>query len=85
LAGAAVRGVVGSFAVTAGSGPTRTAVRHIAAGLDEDLLVALLDEVIYRLDADGEACHGTHSAPPLPLFGRVARVNLGVARRLLRH
>ena len=49
----AVRGVVDSFAAVAGVRPGRTEVRHIAAGPDEDLLVAVVDEVIYRLDADG--------------------------------
>jgi SHS2 domain-containing protein len=44
---------VGSFAVVAG-GPGRTARRHATAGSDEDLLVAVVDEVIYWLDAEGE-------------------------------
>jgi SHS2 domain-containing protein len=44
---------VGSFAVVAG-GPGRTARRHATVGSDEDLLVAVVDEVIYWLDAEGE-------------------------------
>ena len=50
----AVRGLVGSFAVVAGRQPYRRDGRAMTARSDEDLLVALLDEVIYRLDADGE-------------------------------
>jgi protein archease len=50
----AVRGLVGSFAVVAGRQPYRRDSRAMTARSDEDLLVALLDEVIYRLDADGE-------------------------------
>ena len=43
----AVRGLVGSFAVVAGALPRRTTRRHVTAGSDEDLLVAVVDEVIY--------------------------------------
>jgi SHS2 domain-containing protein len=50
----AVRGLVGSFAVVAGARPHRTAERHLTAGPAADLLVAVIDEVIYRLDAEGE-------------------------------
>jgi SHS2 domain-containing protein len=50
----AVRGLVGSFAVVAGLPPRARARRHLVARLDEDLLVAVIDEVIYRLDADGQ-------------------------------
>ena len=50
----AVRGLVSSFAVALGAAPRRTAKRHMTAGLDEDLLVAVVDEVIYWLDAEGE-------------------------------
>jgi SHS2 domain-containing protein len=50
----AVSGVVNSFAVTAGARVRRTAVQHIPAAPDEDLLVAAVNEVIYRLDADGD-------------------------------
>ena len=50
----AVRGLVGSFAVVAGRQPYRRDGRAMTARSDEDLLVALLDEVIYRLDVDGE-------------------------------
>jgi SHS2 domain-containing protein len=50
----AVRGLVDSFADAAGVRPHRTAKQHMTAGSDEDLLVAAIDEIIYRLDADGE-------------------------------
>ena len=50
----AVRGLVDSFAVVTAARPRRTAERRFIAGSDEDLLVAVIDEVIYRLDADGE-------------------------------
>ena len=50
----AVRGLVDSFAVVAARPPGGRARRHLTARLDEDLLVAVIDEVIYRLDADGQ-------------------------------
>jgi len=50
----AVRGLVDSFAAVAGVRPRRTAERRFIAGSDADLLAAVIDEVIYRLDADGE-------------------------------
>lgn len=50
----ALRGLVGSFAAVAGRQPYRRDGRTMTARSDEDLLAALVDEVIYRLDADGE-------------------------------
>ena len=50
----AVRGLVDSFAVVAPQPPQARARRHMTARLDEDLLVAVIDEVIYWLDADGQ-------------------------------
>jgi phage shock protein A len=50
----AARGLAGSFAVVAAARPRRTAERRFIARSDEDLLVAIIEEVIYRLDADGE-------------------------------
>ena len=50
----ALRGLVGSFASIAGRQPHRQDSCLMTARSDEDLLVALVDEVIYRLDADGE-------------------------------
>ena len=49
----AVRGLVDSFAVVAGRRPHGRTRRHMRAHSDEDLLIAVIDEVIYRLDADG--------------------------------
>ena len=43
-----------SFAVVASARTRHTAERRFIAGSDKDLLVAIVDEVIYRLDADGE-------------------------------
>ncbi len=50
----AVRGLVDSFAEIPAGHPGREADVLLQAGSDEDLLVAALDEVIYRMDADGE-------------------------------
>ena len=50
----AVRGLVDRFAVVASARTRHTAERRFIAGHDEDLLVAIIEEVIYRLDADGE-------------------------------
>jgi len=50
----AVRGLVDSFAIVAGRTPHGRTRRHITGRSDEDLLVAAVDEVIYRLDAAGE-------------------------------
>ncbi len=50
----AARGLVDSFAVVRGLPPRSRVRRHMAARLDEDLLVAVIDEIIYRLDADSE-------------------------------
>jgi len=50
----AVRGLVDSFAAVAGRRPRGHASRRVTARSDADLLVAILDEVIYRLDADDE-------------------------------
>jgi phage shock protein A len=50
----AVHGLVDSFAVVTAARPRHTAERRFVAGSDEDLLVAVVEEVIYRLDADAE-------------------------------
>lgn len=50
----AVRGLVDSFAEVGAARPQRTVRWHLPAAAAEDLLVAVLDEVIYRLDTDGE-------------------------------
>jgi SHS2 domain-containing protein len=50
----AVRGLVDNFAVVTGQAPHGRAERHVAARSDEGLLAAVLDEVVYWLDAAGE-------------------------------
>ncbi|MEU1592893.1 archease [Streptomyces sp. NPDC005708] len=50
----AVRGMCESFLDLAGAVALRTRDVVVRAGTDEDLLVALLEEVVYRLDTDGE-------------------------------
>jgi len=50
----AVRGLVESFAELGEAGKQRASVFHLAAGSDADLLAAAVEEVIYRLDADGQ-------------------------------
>jgi hypothetical protein len=50
----AARGMVDSFAVVAGRPPCARAERHMTARSDEDLLTAVIDEVIHWLDAYGE-------------------------------
>ncbi len=51
----AVLGAVESFLDTSTSGPLHIRRRHLAADRDDDLLVAVLDDVIYLLDTAGEA------------------------------
>ena len=48
-------GAVESVLDTSTSGPPHTRRRHLAADRDDDLLVAVLDDVIYLLDTAGEA------------------------------
>ena len=50
----ALRGLVESFADVDGSEHERVVGQHLDAGSDADLLAAAVEEVIYRLDADGE-------------------------------
>jgi phage shock protein A len=50
----AVQGLVDSFAVVTAARPRHIAERRFVACSDEDLLVAVVEEVIYRLGADGE-------------------------------
>jgi phage shock protein A len=49
----AVRGLVDSFAAVAGRRPHDRTRSHLRAHSDQDLLVAVINEVIYRLDAEG--------------------------------
>lgn len=50
----AVRGLVGSFAAVRRARARDRLTLHLTAESDEDLLVAVLDEVIYRLDAESQ-------------------------------
>jgi SHS2 domain-containing protein len=50
----AVRGLVESFAEIGATTQLRNRVCYLAAGSDADLLAATMEELIYRLDADGE-------------------------------
>ena len=50
----AVRGLVKSFADVSGAGCHRAVECHLTAGSDADLLAAVVEEVIYRLDTSGE-------------------------------
>lgn len=51
----AVRGTVESFLDTASAHPDHTRRVRLTAHSDEDLLVAVLDELVFFLDTDGEA------------------------------
>ncbi|MCV7260847.1 archease [Mycobacterium shimoidei] len=51
----AVLGAVESFVDTAVAGPTHTRRSRLTQERDDDLLVAVLEEVIYLLDVEGEA------------------------------
>jgi SHS2 domain-containing protein len=66
----AVRGLVDSFAAVAARRPHHRAGRHVTPRPDADLLVAVIDGVIYRLDANSEIPVGAEgknelSCPPL--------------------
>jgi SHS2 domain-containing protein len=80
----AAHGVVESFADVAAAGEVRHREAEILADRDEDLLVALLDDVVYRLDAEDEVAvdvaldpvpgglrvrYGMADAATLPLTG----------------
>jgi protein archease len=51
----AVLGTVDSFLDISSAGPHRSLSRRLTAGSDDDLLVAVLEEVIFLLDTVGEA------------------------------
>lgn len=52
--GEAVRAVLEGFADTSGAAVVGDREYAITAESDEDLLVSVLEEVVYRMDADGE-------------------------------
>nr|WP_206664156.1 archease [Thermomonospora catenispora] len=74
----AVRGLVSSFADTAGVRPRRTVAVELPPGPAEDALVTVLEEVIYRLEVDGEITLDAEVAEP-PGGGPVARLTVGDA------
>jgi SHS2 domain-containing protein len=50
----AVRGLVESFAQVSAAGSEHASERHLTADSDDDLLAAVIDEVIYCVDAEGQ-------------------------------
>ncbi|MFE7791150.1 archease [Streptomyces sp. NPDC057460] len=52
--GEAVRAMVESFADTSGAAVVGDRAYTVTAESDEDLLVSVLEEVVYRMDVDGE-------------------------------
>ena len=74
----AVRSLVETFADTAAVVRGRTAEQSVPPGSDPDMLVAVLDEVIYRLEVDGEIVLGADAAPAAGGGLRV-RLSLGDA------
>ncbi|MFD8081406.1 archease [Kitasatospora sp. NPDC059722] len=52
--GELVRGVVDSFADLTAAGPAGERACTVVAASDADLLAGVLEEVVYRMDADGE-------------------------------
>jgi SHS2 domain-containing protein len=52
--GEAVRAVVEGFADTSGAEVVAERAYAVTAESDEDLLVSVLEEVVYRMDTDGE-------------------------------
>lgn len=74
----AVRSLVETFADTAAVVPERTAGLTVPAGSDPDMLLAVLDEVIYRLEVDGEIALSADAAAA-PGGGLRVRLSLGDA------
>ncbi|HLU60513.1 MAG TPA: archease [Pseudonocardia sp.] len=59
----AVAGLVATFADTAGAAPMETITTRLDATADADLLAAVLDEVIYLLDAHSVVPCGAELTP----------------------
>ncbi|MFC5748989.1 archease [Actinomadura rugatobispora] len=76
----AVAGLVECFADTAGVEPLRTVPVEVAPGPDADMLVTVLDEVIYRLEVHGEVVLGAEITGA-PGGGLAARLTVGDAAR----
>lgn len=70
----AVTGLVASFVELPDVLPGATAAVALASDTDEDLLVSLLDEVIYRLDTEGQVPVTVQVLPGPP--GLQARLGL---------
>jgi SHS2 domain-containing protein len=69
----AIRALVAVFAHLTGDEPTESMEFTVEAGADEDMLAAVLDEVIYRLDTTGQ----------LPVDARVRTVDGDMRVQLL--
>ncbi len=50
----AVTALVGTFVDASGATPEADVEFHVPPGADEDLLVGVLDEVIFRMETEGE-------------------------------
>ncbi|MDL4815081.1 archease [Actinomadura opuntiae] len=72
----AVAGLVGSFADTAGVRPSRRVRVTVPPGPDGDALVTVLDEVIYRLEVDGDLVLGAEITRA-PDAGLIAEMTVG--------
>jgi SHS2 domain-containing protein len=70
-----VAGLVSSFADTRGAVPVQSAITDLAARTDGDTLVAVLDEVIYRLDTE----HSVPLAVDVEPRGNGVRIRLELA------
>lgn len=75
--GEAVQAVAESFVDTAAAAGGRSRELRVRADRDEDLLAALLDEIVYRLDTEGEVPVGVEAVDPAPDGG--VRVGLRMA------
>ncbi|WP_344269401.1 archease [Actinomadura napierensis] len=76
----AVAGLVESFADTSGVRPSRSISVTVPPGPDADALVTVLDEVIYRLEVDGDLVVGAEITRA-PDAGLVAELAAGDAER----
>ena len=92
-----VRGVVETFADTAAAVATREIPFEIGAALDDDVVVTLLEDVLYLVDADGlvvvditleeedDGCFdGTFWVAPTDAVAATGAVPKGVSRSELR-
>ncbi|WIX98252.1 archease [Amycolatopsis mongoliensis] len=76
----AVAGMVASFAEPSGTEPHRVVEQDVRADGDADLLAAVLDDVIYRLDTAGEIpVHTDIQAAPGRLRARFTMIDAAAA------